>query len=50
MGMGKVTRWLLKNIPFILNNRFNAWYRQREMPRPPDKSFHAWYAENRKPK
>jgi L-lactate dehydrogenase complex protein LldF len=49
-GMGKVTRWLLKYIPFTLNNRFNAWYRQREMPQPPVKSFHKWYAENRKTK
>ena len=48
--MGKVMRWLLKYIPFTVNNRFNAWYRQREMPEPPNKSFHAWYAENRKPK
>ena len=48
--MGIVMRWLLKYIPFTVNNRFNAWYRQREMPEPPNKSFHEWYAENRKPK
>ena len=48
--MGKIVRSLLKYIPFVVNNRFNPWYRQREMPEPPHKSFHKWYAENRKPK
>jgi len=49
-SMGRVMRWLLKYIPFTVNNQFNAWYRQRDMPEPPNKSFHEWYAENRKPK
>jgi L-lactate dehydrogenase complex protein LldF len=48
--MGKLMRWLLAYIPFTVNNRFNPWYRQREMPEPPNKSFHRWYTENRKPK
>lgn len=45
---GKVMRWFLGNIPFVINNRMNPWYRQREMPKPPEKSFRQWYSENRK--
>jgi len=45
---GSVFRWLLDNLPFIINNRLNPWYRQREMPEPPAKSFNKWYSENRK--
>jgi L-lactate dehydrogenase complex protein LldF len=48
--VGKVMRWFLNNIPFVINNRLNPWYRQREMPKPPAKSFQQWYAENRKAK
>lgn len=47
---GRVMRWLLRFLPFTINNRLNPWYRQREMPEPPGKSFHKWYAENRKGK
>jgi L-lactate dehydrogenase complex protein LldF len=45
---GRVFRWVLDNLPFIVNNRLNPWYRQREMPKPPAKSFNKWYSENRK--
>jgi L-lactate dehydrogenase complex protein LldF len=45
---GRVFRWVLDNLPLIVNNRFNPWYRQREMPEPPAKSFNKWYSENRK--
>ncbi len=45
---GSAGRWLLKHLPFLINNRFNAWYKQREMPRSPGKSFGEWYRANRK--
>jgi L-lactate dehydrogenase complex protein LldF len=45
---GRAFRWILDNLPIIVNNRFNPWYRQREMPEPPKKSFNKWYSENRK--
>jgi L-lactate dehydrogenase complex protein LldF len=45
---GKIGRWLMKYIPAAVNNRFNPWYKQREMPLPPDESFGSWYQKNRK--
>lgn len=45
---GKMGRWVLKHIPFIINNRFNPWYKQREMPGVPEQSFGEWYRRNRK--
>lgn len=45
---GGVGRWFMKYLPFIVNNKLNPWYKQREMPTPPGKSFTAWYRENRK--
>lgn len=44
---GKVGRWVLKNIPFVVNNNWNPWYKQREMPAPPARSFREWYLQNR---
>ncbi|HLL42752.1 MAG TPA: lactate utilization protein B, partial [Segetibacter sp.] len=32
---GKAGRWFLHNIPFVMNNRFNPWFKQREMPEGP---------------
>ncbi len=46
---GKAGRWLMKNIPFILNNKLNPWYKHRDMPAPPKQSFTDWYKKNRKP-
>jgi L-lactate dehydrogenase complex protein LldF len=45
---GKLGRKLLKYAPFLVNNRFNPWYKQREMPSPPKQSFTEWYEKNRK--
>jgi L-lactate dehydrogenase complex protein LldF len=45
---GKTGRWVLKHAPFAVNNRFNPWFKQRDMPEPPEKSFGEWYNENRK--
>jgi L-lactate dehydrogenase complex protein LldF len=45
---GSVGRWILKYFPFVVNNKFNPWYKQREMPAPPAQSFNQWYRNNRK--
>lgn len=47
---GKAGRWFLKNTPFLVNNKMNPWYHQREMPEPPKESFGEWYKKNRKTK
>jgi L-lactate dehydrogenase complex protein LldF len=45
---GKVGRWFMKQLPALANNRFNPWYKQRDMPAPPKQSFREWYKKNRK--
>lgn len=45
---GAVGRWLLRYLPFAVNNRLNPWYKQREMPKPPAQSFSAWYRQHKK--
>ena len=45
---GKMGRWAMKTMPFMVNNRLNAWYKQREMPEVPAESFGEWYKKNRK--
>ena len=45
---GKMGRWMMKHFPFIVNNKFNPWYKQREMPAPPKESFRDWYQKNKK--
>ena len=45
---GKAGRWAMKAAPFIINNKLNPWYRQRDMPSPPKESFGEWYKKNRK--
>lgn len=45
---GKTGRWLLRNAPFAMNNRFNPWYKQREMPGAPEQSFGEWYKKLKK--
>jgi L-lactate dehydrogenase complex protein LldF len=44
---GSIGRWVLKYFPRLINNRFNPWFKQREMPIAPDQSFSSWY-RNRK--
>jgi L-lactate dehydrogenase complex protein LldF len=44
---GKAARTTLKYAPFLTNNKFNAWYLQREMPAVPKSSFGEWYQKNR---
>lgn len=43
---GKAGRWFLHNIPFVVNNKFNVWYKQRDMPEGPKESFAEWYVKN----
>lgn len=45
---GKVGGFVIKYLPFLVNNSINAWYKQREMPAPPIESFREWYAKNGK--
>jgi L-lactate dehydrogenase complex protein LldF len=40
---GKAGRWALKYMPFAVNNKLNPWYKQRDMPKPPEESFTEWY-------
>lgn len=45
---GKVGRWMMNAFPFLINNKFNPWFTQREMPNAPKQSFREWYQKNRK--
>ncbi|HEY4335281.1 MAG TPA: lactate utilization protein B [Puia sp.] len=45
---GRTGRWFMLNTPFVVNNKWNAWYLQRELPEPPKQSFGQWYKKNRK--
>jgi L-lactate dehydrogenase complex protein LldF len=44
---GKIMNWILKNIPSIINNKMNVWYKQREMPAPPRETFSDWYRKSK---
>lgn len=43
---GKSGRFVLKHAPFLVSNKLNPWYKQREMPEPPKESFREWYKKN----
>jgi len=43
---GRLGRWVIRAFPFLVNNKFNIWYKQRDMPDAPRKSFRDWYKEN----
>jgi L-lactate dehydrogenase complex protein LldF len=45
---GAMGRWVLRYMPFMVNNSLNPWYKQREMPQAPEQSFSAWYREHKK--
>jgi len=40
---GNTGRWFMRNIPWLVSNKLNPWYKQREMPKPPKESFSEWY-------
>jgi L-lactate dehydrogenase complex protein LldF len=44
---GKIGRWVMRNVPFLTNNSYNPWFKQREMPDAPKESFREWYKKNR---
>lgn len=44
---GKAVRWVIKHMPFLVNNRLNPWYKQRDLPAVPKQSFTEWYKKNR---
>ncbi|KIO78142.1 4Fe-4S ferredoxin [Pedobacter lusitanus] len=43
---GKAGRLIMKYAPFAVNNQFNPWYKQRDMPEVPKQSFGEWYKKN----
>jgi L-lactate dehydrogenase complex protein LldF len=45
---GKMGRIVMRNIPGLVNNKLNPWFKQREMPEAPKESFREWYQKNRK--
>jgi L-lactate dehydrogenase complex protein LldF len=45
---GKWGRKVMKAFPWMVNNKFNPWYKQRDLPAPPKESFTEWYKRNRK--
>lgn len=45
---GKAGRLVMRYFPFLVNNKLNPWYKNREMPAPPKQSFTEWYKKNRK--
>ena len=47
---GKAARTTMKFAPFAVNNKFNPWYKHRDMPAVPEQSFNEWYKSNRKDK
>jgi L-lactate dehydrogenase complex protein LldF len=45
---GKIGRWTLRQFPQLIRNRWNPWYRQREMPDAPKESFQEWFKKHQK--
>lgn len=45
---GKAGRWVMRIFPFVVNNKLNPWYKQRNMPASPKQSFRDWYIKNKK--
>lgn len=45
---GRLARSMMKHFPFLVKNRLNPWYKNREMPQPPAESFGDWYAKQQK--
>jgi len=43
---GKAGRFVMQKVPTLVNNHLNPWYKQREMPAPPEESFREWYKKN----
>jgi len=48
--VAKAGKWFMHNVPFVLNNKFNPWYKQRDMPDGPKESFSEWFTKNKEQK
>lgn len=44
---GKWGRRVMRIFPWMVKNKMNPWYKQRELPAPPKQSFTEWYKKNR---
>jgi len=44
---GKIARWTMRTLPFLVKNKLNPWYKQRELPEAPKQSFRDWYIKNK---
>ena len=47
-GAGRAGRWFMRTMPWLVSNKWNPWYKERDMPAPPKQSFEEWYKKNRK--
>lgn len=45
---GAVGRWVMRTLPFMVNNKLNPWYKQRDMPTAAAQSFRSWYQNQTK--
>ncbi len=45
---GKTGRWFMRVMPWLVSNKLNPWYKERDMPSAPRQSFADWYRKNRK--
>lgn len=43
----RLARVVMRFLPWLVSNRFNPWYKHREMPTTPSQSFKQWYEKNR---
>ncbi len=44
---GRWGRRMMKAFPWMVNNKWNPWYKERDLPTPPKESFTEWYKKNR---
>ncbi|RYZ32972.1 MAG: lactate utilization protein, partial [Sphingobacteriales bacterium] len=47
---GRWGRRIMKFMPWLVKNKMNPWFKQRELPAPPPQSFTEWYKKNRRAK
>lgn len=40
---GTIARFIMRKMPVLINNKFNPWYKQREMPAAKKESFRDWF-------
>lgn len=44
---GRAGKLVMKYLPFLVGNKLNPWFKQRDMPEVPKQSFTQWYKNNR---